>query len=301
MAKIENFNGLVDRAMQMAEHPFMRPVIAKELLHYDILFCLDREGLFDQLTFQGGTALRLCYGSPRFSEDLDFAGGHDFKSSQLMLMKKCLEEYITGRYGLEISVKEPKDMVTFASHENIKVAKWQISITTEPEKKDIPKQKIKLEVTNVPAYARVPQALKRNYELLPDGYGDVLIMVESLEEIMADKLVALVSCQRYVRYRDIWDLHWLNQQGVKFNKKFVLTKIKDYKETDYAKNLDKTIIQLNEIIYSKAFKDEMTRFLPSDALERTLKKEKFLIFLLNEMSSIFLQVKKVLEGPASND
>lgn len=43
----------------------MRPVIEKELLHYDILFTLDKAGLLSALTFQGGTSLRLCYGLPR--------------------------------------------------------------------------------------------------------------------------------------------------------------------------------------------------------------------------------------------
>ena len=54
----------------------MRPVIEKEILHYDILFCLDQAGLLKDLVFQGGTCLRLCYGANRFSEDLDFAGGN---------------------------------------------------------------------------------------------------------------------------------------------------------------------------------------------------------------------------------
>ena len=53
MTKVENFNLLVDRAMSIPERRQMRPAIAKELLHYDILFCLDKEGLLDKLTFQG--------------------------------------------------------------------------------------------------------------------------------------------------------------------------------------------------------------------------------------------------------
>ena len=72
MNKIEDFNLLVDKAMSIPGRALMRPAVAKELLHYDILFCLDKDGLLDQLTFQGGTSLRLCYGAPRFSEDLNF-------------------------------------------------------------------------------------------------------------------------------------------------------------------------------------------------------------------------------------
>lgn len=61
----ENFNNIVDKAMQLNGRAHMRPVIEKELLHYDILFALDKKGLLDQLTFQGGTCLRLCFGALR--------------------------------------------------------------------------------------------------------------------------------------------------------------------------------------------------------------------------------------------
>lgn len=102
------FNMLVEKAMAVEGRNHMRPVIEKELLHYDILFALDRAGLLDQLTFQGGTALRLCYGADRFSEDLDFVGGADFASMQLMELKTCLEDYLSARYGLLISIGSMK-------------------------------------------------------------------------------------------------------------------------------------------------------------------------------------------------
>jgi predicted nucleotidyltransferase component of viral defense system len=213
MNKSEDFNRLIERAMLVAGRANMRPVIAKELLHYDILFCLDNDGLLDKLTFQGGTSLRLCYGAPRLSEDLDFVGGREFVTAQLMKMKNSLEKYIGERYGLEILVKEPKEIATISQYQDIKVDKWQLSLTTASDKKDIPKQKIKIEVVNIPAYSRVPQSLQQNYDFLPDGYSDTLIMTETLDEIMADKLISLVSNQRYIRYRDILDLRWLKQQG----------------------------------------------------------------------------------------
>ena len=56
-----------------------------------------------------------------------------------------------------------------------------------------------------------------NYDFLPDGYGDTLVLTEARDEIMADKLVSLVNTQRYVRHRDIWDLRWLKQQGAAVN------------------------------------------------------------------------------------
>ena len=294
MTEMANFNLLVDKAMSVPGRALMRPAIAKELLHYDILFCLDKSGLLDKLTFQGGTALRLCYNAQRFSEDLDFVGGREFATANLIKMKECLEKYIGERYGLDISVKEPKEMATLSRNQEIKVDKWQISLTVSPEKKDIPKQKIKIEVANLPAYSRVPQALKQNYEFLPDGYSDTLVMTETLDEIMADKLVAFVSCQRYVRYRDIWDLRWLKQQGASINAKYVLSKINDYQEITYLEKLNTMINLLEELVRGKIFREEMSRFIPMDVLERTLQKDVFIDFLVSEMKAMLLQVKIIV-------
>jgi predicted nucleotidyltransferase component of viral defense system len=292
--KVENFNELIDHAMIAKGRSHMRPVIAKELLHYDILFALDSHNLLDQLTFQGGTSLRLCYGAARFSEDLDFVGGYDFSTASLIDIKKCLEKYIGGRYGLEIEVKEPKEMAQEPRYKDIKVDKWQVKITTSPEKKELPKQRIKLEVANIPAYSRTPQSLQQNYDFLPDGYSDTIIMTESLDEIMADKIVSLVSCQRYIRYRDIWDLRWLKQQGATVNLTYIKNKINDYKEKDYQKKLDTMIEQIDGIVKSKEFKDEMSRFIPMDVQERTLLKNKFIELLLSQNKSILLQVRTEL-------
>ena len=280
--KIENNNflHLVDKAMREPGRLHMRPVIEKELLHYDILFALDSSNLLENIVFQGGTSLRLCYGAPGFSEDLDFAGGSDFKLQNLISMKSCLEDYLSKRYGLEISVKEPKDLSQEPENKNIKVSKWQIRIVTHPERKDMPKQMIKIEVANIPAYTAEARQLVHNYDFLPDNYRDTIIMTETINEIFADKVVAFVSCQAYVRYRDIWDLHWLKQKGAKMNMGLIRKKIIDYKIDDYSERLKNIIPCLNDIIFGPEFKAQMSRFLPTEVQERTLLNEKHLQILL---------------------
>jgi predicted nucleotidyltransferase component of viral defense system len=297
----EDFNLLVGLAMREEGYSHMRPVVEKELLHYDLLFALDKQGLLDKLTFQGGTSLRLCYGSSRFSEDLDFAGGYDFTTSKLLDMKECIEGYIASRYGLDVSVKEPAEMSIEPEYQDIKVDKWQIAITTSPTRKDLPKQKIKIEVCNIPAYTRTPQALNANYDFLPDGYGDVLIITESPDEIMADKLISLVNTTRYVRHRDIWDLRWLQQRGSSINKQFILSKINDYKISDYPEKLEHMIANIEKIIYSEAFHNELSRFIPLDVQERTLKKDKFKEFLINETQLLLFELMALLDGKSEQE
>jgi predicted nucleotidyltransferase component of viral defense system len=301
MIEQTDFPLLVEQAMSLPGRANMRPVIEKELLHYDILFTLDRKGLLDKLTFQGGTSLRLCYGASRFSEDLDFAGGKNFASTILKDMKDCIEHYIGKRYDLEVSVKEPNELREEPEYAELKVDKWRISVVTTPGRKSLPKQRIKIEVANIPAYSRQPLALQQNYDFLPDGYSDTLIMTETLDEIMADKLMSLVNCQRYVRYRDIWDLRWLKQQGAEIKIEWIQGKIRDYQIENYVKKLDEMLSRLPEIIIGKDFKEEIKRFIPMDVQERTLLKGKFYDFLSHEIRGLLSDVRVQLIGGADDE
>lgn len=292
----DDFAQMVNKAMQDNNVTHMRPVIEKELLHYDILFCLEEKGLLDNLVFQGGTSLRLCRGGNRFSEDLDFAGGKDFSSVMLSEMKDCLQNYIGKRYGLEVTVKEPASLKEDAEYAELNIDKWQISVITAPDRKDVPRQRIKIEVANIPAYTKEAMPLKVNYDFLPDGYEDTLIFTETLDEVMADKLVSLPATQRYVRHRDIWDLSWLKQQGAVVQPELVQRKIVDYRLTDFPDRLELMIHKLPDIISGTDFKNEMKRFLPTDVYDRTLGKEKFEGFLINTVMELFKELKQKLNG-----
>lgn len=292
----DDFALLVNRVMQDANVTHMRPVIEKELLHYDILFCLEEKGLLDNLVFQGGTSLRLCRGGNRFSEDLDFAGGRDFSSTRLGEMKDCLQDYIGKRYGLEVIVKEPAVLKEDAEYAELNIDKWQISVITAPDRKEMPRQRIKIEVANVPAYTREALPLIVNYDFLPDGYEDTLIFTETLDEVMADKLVSLPATKRYIRHRDIWDLSWLKQQGAIVQPELVQRKIADYRLPDYPDRLELMIEKLPNIVTGSDFKNEMKRFLPTDVYDRTLGKEKFEGFLVNTVTGLFKELIQKLYG-----
>lgn len=72
------------------------PVVEKELLHYRILSAMQDGGFFGPIVFQGGTSLRLCHGSPRYSEDLDFAGGTGFGVDDLRGLGECVRSSLAG-------------------------------------------------------------------------------------------------------------------------------------------------------------------------------------------------------------
>jgi hypothetical protein len=157
MSSATLFNSLVDEALKTRpELALLRPVVEKELLHHDILREMSQEGLLSSLTFIGGTCLRACYGSPRLSEDLDFTGGNDFKRSDLTELGKVLRETLGTRYGLKVSVSDP-------IRAEGKVSTWKMSVETRPGRKDLPAQRIHLDICAIPSHDPRPMMLRTLY------------------------------------------------------------------------------------------------------------------------------------------
>jgi predicted nucleotidyltransferase component of viral defense system len=294
----QDFNELVSLAMQQPGRSAMKPVVEKEILHYDIFYALDNAGLLKDLVFQGGTSLRLCRGSSRFSEDLDFAGGKDFNASKMTAIKACIETHIGGKYGLLVEVKEPKEMALSADFNGVRVDKWQVSVETAPQQRDLPRQRIKLEIANIPAYTRELVPLRFNYAFLV-GFGTVLVNAESLDEVMADKIVAFPAAKN-IRYRDIWDLAWLHQQGAKLDTSLVVKKISDYRIENYRNLLGSTIKTLPDIIVSKPFYDQMLRFIDSETISKTLANPQFLTYLEKTVNGLFAAMAVYLNDEPVN-
>jgi predicted nucleotidyltransferase component of viral defense system len=283
----QDFNALVALAMRQPGLATMRPVVEKEILHYDIFNALDESGLLKGLVFQGGTSLRICRGSSRFSEDIDFTGGKDFDSSRMREIKKCIEDHIGKKYGLNVDVKEPKDMALSEEYGGVKVSKWQISVETAPARPDMARQRIKLEVANIPSYTCELVPLILNYEFMR-GTGTVMVNAESLDEIMADKLIAFPSSVKHIRHRDIWDLAWLTQQGASINIDFIEKKVGDYGIQDFPALLESAITRLPEIINGKAFQDQMRRFIDAETTAKTLSNPQFLQYLEKTVKTLLL-------------
>lgn len=291
-----SFANMIDLAIRPGSES-LRPVIEKEILHYDILFALDREGFLNGLTFQGGTSLRLCHGSSRFSEDLDFVGGFDFTAATLSDIRQCVMDQIGSRYGLEVHVKTPKQMREERTYWGLQTDRWQIAVTTNPGRSDLPKQKIKLEVANVPAHTRSLRGLERNYDFLPSSYQDLLIPTETLDEILADKIVSLSCCKHYIRHRDIWDLQWLKQKNAKLDPDLVQRKVEDYQSADFENSLSEMCNRVVDIATSPEFHAEMVRFIDPDARTRTLDRPEFAQFLGQNVSGILSDANRSIYHP----
>jgi hypothetical protein len=305
----QDFNALVDLAMANPALSTMRPVVEKELLHHEIFQALDADGLLKGLVFQGGTCLRLCRGSARFSEDLDFAGGVDFSAASMEKLKNCLETRIGKRFGLAVAVLNKPAKVGDSAGHHVRVDKWWISIETAPENPAMPRQRVKLEIANIPARTRELVPLRDNYGFL--GGSTVLVNAETMAEIMADKVLAfptslldnkgqpVATDSRKIRHRDIWDLAWMLAQGTKFDHQLVTAKISDYGVEGYPDLLDLAITKVPEIVRSPEFTAQMTRFIDSSTVEKTLSNSAYLDYLATTVSNLFVQMRTALAAMPS--
>jgi len=279
-----DFKAFAQRIASEGNAQMMLPVIEKELLHYEIIQAMEKSGLLSNLVFQGGTCLRLCYGAPRYSEDLDFVGGVDFSSTDLGDLKDCITQALPERYAVSVKVIEPQN-------ESSLVKKWNIRIDTAPQRSDLPAQKISVEVASVPAYTRHAKTLQLNYEGLPSSYGDIILFSESLEEILADKLEAFI-CSSYIRHRDIWDMYWIMRRpNINLQEACELRKKKeiDYGEQEQFKaGFVRVTEQLDSIVNGREFADQMKRFLPVDLHKETIGREEFCKLLVANIQELYV-------------
>lgn len=245
----------------------MVATIEKELLHYEILNAMDEAGFLDSLTFQGGTSLRLCYGAVRYSEDLDFSGGKQFNEYDFADLHECIKQALYKRYHVQALVNAKP------ARTQSRIRSWTVVIDTTPTRRDIARQKIKIEVAAINAHTAQYRNLTRNYEHLPVEYDDIILRVESLEEILADKIEAFV-CSPHMRYRDLWDLQWLSRQpNLNLNQCQQLRHKKslDYDELHtYQHQYPQVQEKLDTAFTQGTFEQEMKRFLPITTIKRTI-------------------------------
>ena len=243
--------------------------LMKEAIHLHLLSALSEAGVLRHVIFRGGTALRLCYGGERYSEDLDFVCGRAgayLKDVEFdALVDKALEA--TKRTlqrdfdidAAQIALKRPAQP-ELVKERDVNVAAWQIVVPVSPTPKT-PKSRIKIEFANVPSYDSKPLAVLATPGLVQ--IQDVILNVETPNEILADKAVALTA-RAALKFRDVWDVWFLvNKLGATPDREMVSKKFADYGTLAIAVKANARLDELAKDATAAAFYAEMRRFLPS--------------------------------------
>lgn len=285
----DDFRVLAARAAELRGDMDNIPVIEKEIVHYEILRSLYEHGRFESLTFQEGTCLRLCYGSSRYSEDLDFTCV-DIDALDADAVCRELERDLLRGFDVAIRVKKPATK----RFERIKMKRWLIVVDTAPARADLPSQKIKIEVASVPSYTKELRRLKMNYGELPETYGFIVVPCQTVTEIAADKIISFANTDGYVRHRDIWDLQWI-MNSPDFDSgalsEMVAAKHGDYGcERPLGELLQRGRSLAEATVRSDGFVTQMKRFLPSLEYQRAIGLQCFLETIGNDVADLYAKV-----------
>ena len=283
------FDELVDEAVKNRQDlSSLRTVVEKELLHHDILRILSDTNLLANLTFIGGTCLRLCYGAERLSEDLDFTGGADFTREKLAGMGNILVDTLGTKYGLPVEITPPV-------REEKKVNTWKLKVITRPKNKHMPSQRINIDICAIPSYQAKPMMLQNPYGV-EMGTSGLIIQAESREEIFTDKIVSFALRRGRIKNRDLWDMVWLQQRGIRPLFDLIQTKLDDHKceKRHFMDILHRRQQALLSQEAANAFREEMHRFLPRDTISKTVINHAFWEFLVNLVNDLCYELKKTL-------
>lgn len=200
--------------------------ILREWWEMIILRDLFTSSLGNDLVFKGGTALRIVYGSPRFSEDLDFSKTKVFsfkpfkdtireietKYAELKI-KDCADKFYT--YIAQYKITEPWRPLSFS-------VKIEISKRTLSEKAEIYElMNFKSQISNI----------------------EVLGNVMKIENIYKEKINAIETRNAP---RDLFDLWFLcnrlkkayNPPVKKFSKKILVRDLRKYLPKNYWKVIE---------------------------------------------------------------
>lgn len=268
--------------------------VIKEFLHYDILKLLYKSAnAKSALVFQGGTALRLCYQNVRFSDDLDFsiANGKEFSIENMQKFKDDFIKLMMDKYGLDAEVKNLKE-----NESNAQVKRWSANLIVYYGKHNQLKKRHEVHIEIATNIASYQPKHKETIEIYKEISQEIPVLVESLEEILADKVIAFGG-REYLKYRDIWDIYFLtNKKDIKLDLSLLLNKMQNYKfEIDnFIIRLKEKLTNFNQADSKDLFYKELRSFLENDKFDEIVAWD-FFETIKETINSLINQVISELE------
>jgi hypothetical protein len=186
----------LNELVRSSPNPVQGLDVAREYLQARILGTLQRAGAMIPLAFHGGTALRLLFGSPRYSEDLDFAlerhaAGYDLRG----YLQAIRGELAGERYAVGLKVNDRQAVHSAL----VRFPGLPFELSLSEHRNQVLAVRIEVD-TNPPAGAVLATTIVRRHVTLQLQHHD-------RASLLAGKLHALLQ-RPYAKGRDVYDLLW---------------------------------------------------------------------------------------------
>lgn len=180
--------------------PEEQRAVVREYLQMRVLQSLQSAGAMIPLAFHGGTALRILYQMPRYSEDLDFALARQVEQYDFRKYLRTIQRDLTAEtYQIEIKLSE-RNIVHSAF---IRFRGLFHRLGLSPHETEVLAVKLEID-TNPPAHAGLDTTLVQHHVA-------VNFQHHNRASLLAGKLHAILQ-REYVKGRDWYDLYWYLRQ-----------------------------------------------------------------------------------------
>ena len=198
-----------------------------EVMQEIALAGLYRGGFFDKAAFYGGTCLRIFYGLPRFSEDMDFSLTEKNVEFDIEnYFPAVIEEFKASGREVLITKKEKKVQTKVESaFLNDNTEMYDLSFKTEKE------IKIKIEVDTDPPLGFLTE---QKLSLMPFSF---MTRCFTLSDLYAGKMHALIfrSYKNRVKGRNWYDFEWYVRHDVSLDFAHFQMRAKEFNGLDIDK------------------------------------------------------------------
>ncbi len=184
--------------------------VLREYIQHFLLKLLSRRGFFESSLFVGGTALRILYDVPRYSEDLDFSLRYGSELDFKGLLLSVKEELFFAGYEVSVTYKKRGNIVEGW----IKVPGLLKEVGLSNLRQENLSIKIDLDLNPPMGYGEKVYLINAFFPITIRGFD--------LESLFAGKLHAIFT-RKYIKGRDVFDVLWLmsRHKGLNPNLRFL--------------------------------------------------------------------------------
>lgn len=253
----EILKNIVKEKRRAGAPDFVTKNFLKEYLQYPVLDFIYNSQDCKNFIFTGGSCLRICFDSPRLSEDLDFdLKDADCKKFKIGKLEKNLKEYFKEKFLIDAETKKQGNRRLYLKFPVLK----ELGLADKNESDLL---YVKIEPSR-------SVFVRPKTEFQPiSGFGfNFVVQRYSPEFLMTGKLNAILTRQWFkggeneinIKGRDFYDLYWYLDNKIKPDYKTLKRLVNITNEIQFKKKLKEKIV---ENVTTRKLSYDLKNFFPN--------------------------------------
>ena len=208
---MDELRNIIRREIRAGVPKFVIRNILKEYLQFPVLNFIYNSKEYRSMIFTGGSCLRVCFGLPRFSEDLDFdLQKGDWEGFSVDRLAKDVREYFRKKLLFAVETKVQGDSRIYLKFAVLR----ELELANRSES-DLLYVKIETEVSSFEdPVIEVQPVFRYGYNFVVRRYDLRFLMTGKIRAIFSRNWFSGDDNEIDVKGRDFYDLYWYLDRGI---------------------------------------------------------------------------------------